>query len=97
MAGTPCSLATRRRSTSIPSEMKVNSLTTQAKKSRGSQPPGYEVRKVLRTLEKEGLENMLPIWDDGRMIVMEGHVALVDDMKFATRKIRHPMAWNRWK
>ena len=72
------------------SEMKVNSWTTQAKKSRGSQPPGYEVRKVLRTLEKEGLENMLPIWDDGRMIVMEGHVALVDDMKFATRKYRAP-------
>ena len=72
------------------SEMKVNSWTTQAKKSRGSQPPGYEVRKVLRTLEKEGLDNMLPIWDDGRMIVMEGHVALVDDMKFATRKYKAP-------
>ena len=72
------------------SETKVNSWTTQAKKSRGSQPPGYEVRKVLRTLEKEGLENMLPIWDDGRMIVMEGHVALVDDMKFATRKYKAP-------
>ena len=72
------------------SETKVNSWTTQAKKSRGSQPPGYEVRKVLRTLEKEELENMLPIWDDGRMIVMEGHVALVDDMKFATRKYKAP-------
>ena len=33
---------------------------------------------------------MLPIWDDGRMIMMEGHVALVDDMKFATRKYRAP-------
>ena len=51
---------------------------------RGSQPPGNEVRKVLRALEQEGLENMLPIWDDGRMIMMELHVALVDDMKFAT-------------
>ena len=68
------------------SEAKVNSWTTQAKKMRGSQPPGYEVRNVLRALEQEGLENMLPIWDDGRMIMMEGHVALVDDMKFATRK-----------
>ena len=57
---------------------------------RGSQPPGYEVRKVLRALEQEGLENMLPIWEDGRMIMMEGHVALVDDMKFATRKYRAP-------
>ena len=72
------------------SEAKINSWTTQAKKMRGSQPPGYEVRKVLRALEQEGLENMLPIWDDGRMIMMEGHVALVDDMKFATRRYRAP-------
>ena len=72
------------------SEAKINSWTTQAKKRRGSQPPGFEVRKVLRALEQEGLENMLPIWDDGRMIMMEGHVALVDDMKFATRKYRAP-------
>ena len=79
------------------SEAKINSWTTKAKKQRGSQPPGYEVRKVLRALEREGLENMLPIWDDGRMIVMEGHVALVDDMKFATRKYRAPYGLNRWK
>ena len=72
------------------SEAKIKSWTTQAKKMRGSQPPGYEVRKVLRALEQEGIENMLPIWDDGRMIMMEGHVALVDDMKFATRKYRAP-------
>ena len=72
------------------SEAKINSWTTQAKKMRGSQPPGYEVRKVLRALEQEGLENMLPIWDDGRMIMMEGHFALVDDMKFATGKYRAP-------
>ena len=31
-----------------------------------------------------------PIWDDGRMIVEEGHIALKDDMKFATRKYRAP-------
>ena len=55
---------------------------------RGSLPPGYEVRKVLRTLEQEGLENMLPVWDNGRMIMKEGHIALADDMKFATRKYR---------
>ena len=72
------------------SQAKINSWTTQAKKRRGSQPPGFEVRKVLRALEQEGLENMLPIWDGGRMIMMEGHVALVDDMKFATRKYRAP-------
>ena len=33
---------------------------------------------------------MLPVWDDGRMIVEEGHIALKDDMKFATRKYRAP-------
>ena len=76
------------------SEAKINSWTTQAKKMRGSlpppPPPAYEVRKVLRTLEREGLENMLPVWDDGRMIVKEGHIALTDDMKFATRKYKAP-------
>ena len=68
------------------SEAKINSWTKQAKKMRGSLPPGYEVRKVLRALEKEGLENMLPVWDDGRMVLKEGHIALADDMKFSTRK-----------
>ena len=72
------------------SEAKINSWTTQAKKMRGSQPPGYEVRRVFRALEQEGLENMLPVWDDGRMIMKEGHIALTDDMKFATRKYRAP-------
>ena len=33
---------------------------------------------------------MLPVWDDGRMIVEEGHIALKDEMKFATRKYRAP-------
>ena len=70
------------------SEAKINSWTMQAKKMRGSQPPRYEVRRVLRALEQEGLENMLPVWDDGRMIMKEGHIALTDDMKFATRKYR---------
>ena len=72
------------------SEAEINSWTKQAKKMRGSLPPGYEVRKVLRTLEKEGLENMLPVWDDVRMLVKEGHIALADDMKFATRKYKAP-------
>ena len=72
------------------SEAKINSWTAQAKKMRGSLPPRFEVRKVLRTLEQEGFENMLPVWDDGRMIVNEGHIALTDDMKFATRKYRAP-------
>ena len=72
------------------SEAKINSWTTQAKKMRGSQPPGYEVRRVLRALEQEGLENMLPVWDDGKIIMKEGHIALTDDMKFATRKYMAP-------
>ena len=33
---------------------------------------------------------MLPVWDDGRMIVEEGHNPLKDEMKFATRKYRAP-------
>ena len=33
---------------------------------------------------------MLPVWDDGRMIVEEGHKVLKDEMKFATRKYRAP-------
>ena len=40
------------------------------------------------TLEKAELENKLPIWDDRRMIVKEGHIALKDEMKFASRKYR---------
>ena len=71
-------------------DIKINSWTTQAKKMRGSMPPKFEVREVLRTLERAGLENMLPVWDDGRMIVEEGHIALKDEMKFATRRYRAP-------
>ena len=70
------------------SDIKTNSWTTQAKEMRGSMPPKFEVREVLRTLEREDLENMLPVWDDGRMIVEEGHIALKDEMKFATRRYR---------
>ena len=55
-----------------------------------SMPPKFEVQDILRTLEQTRLENMLAVWDDGRMIVEEGHIALKDDMKFATRKYRAP-------
>ena len=71
-------------------DIKINSWTTQAKKMRGSMPPKFEVREILRTLDRASLENELPIWDDGRMIVEEGHIALKDEMKFATRKYRAP-------
>ena len=53
-------------------------------------PPKFEVREILRTLDRAGLENMLPVWDDGRMIVEEGHIALKDEMKFVTKKYRAP-------
>ena len=71
-------------------DIKINSWTTQAKKMRGSLPPKFEIREVLRKLERAGLENLLPVWDDGRMIVEEGHIALKDEMKFATRRYRAP-------
>ena len=72
-------------------ETKINLRITQAKKMRGSMPPMYyEVREVLKILEKAGLESKLPIYDDGRMVVEEGHLALKDEMKFGTRKYRAP-------
>ena len=71
-------------------DIKINSWTTQAKKMRGSMPPKFEEREILRTLHQANLENTLPILDDGRMIVEEGHIALKDEMKFATRKYRAP-------
>ena len=71
-------------------DIKINSWTTQAKKMRGSMPPKFEVREILRTLDHASSENASPIWDDGRMIVQEGHIALKVEMKFATRKYRAP-------
>ena len=53
-------------------------------------PPKFEVRDILRTLDQANLENMLLVWDDGRMIVEEGNIVLKDEMKFATRKYRAP-------
>ena len=54
-------------------------------------PPKFEVRNALRVLERASLENQLPAWDDGRMIVEEGHIALkADEMLFATRRYRAP-------
>ena len=50
----------------------------------------FEVREILRTLDQASLENISPIWHDGRMIVEEGHIPLKDEMKFATRKYRAP-------
>ena len=40
-------------------EIKKNSWTTQAKKMRGSMPPKFDVREILRTFDRAGLENML--------------------------------------
>ena len=71
-------------------DIRINSWTMQAKKMRGSMPPKYEVREVLKTLEKAGLESKLPLYDDGRMIVEECQLALTDEMKFGKRKYRTP-------
>ena len=58
---------------------------------RGSMPPKFEVQDALRILERASLENKLPVWDDGRIIVNEGHIALrADEMLLATRKYRAP-------
>ena len=69
-------------------DIKIKSWPTQAKKMRCSMPREFEVRDILRTLEQARLENMLPVRDDGRKIVVEGHIALKDETKFATRKHR---------
>ena len=53
---------------------------------RGSMPHNYEVRDVLKTLEKAGLESRMPAWDKERVIMQEGHKALKDDMASSTRK-----------
>ena len=71
-------------------DIKINSWMTQAKRMRGSLPPKFEVRDILTTLEQARLEHMLPAWNDGKMIVEEGHIALKDEMKFGTRKYREP-------
>ena len=69
-------------------DIEINSWTTQAKEMRGSMPAKFGEREILRKLDRASLENGLPIWDDGRKIVEEGHIALKDKMKFATRKHR---------
>ena len=53
-------------------------------------PPKYEVREVIKVLEKAGFENKEPVYESGRMIVEEGHIALKGDMKFSTRKHMAP-------
>ena len=63
------------------SEIKTNSWTSQAKKMRGTMPPNSEVWELNKVLEKAG-----PIYDSGRMIVEEGHLALEDENKFSTRR-----------
>ena len=40
--------------------------------------------------DERRVENKQPIYDDGKMIVEEGHMALKDKMMFSTRKYRLP-------
>ena len=42
-------------------EININSWTTHAKKMRGLMPPKYEIRGVLKTLEKAGFKSRMPI------------------------------------
>ena len=73
------------------SDAKISPWTTQAKKMRGSLRPKFEARDTLRIVERAGLENKLPVWDDGRIIVNQGHIALRDDeILLATRRYRAP-------
>ena len=74
-------------------DIKINSWTTQAKKMQGSMPTKFQVRAVLRTLEEVGLENKLPMHNDGRMIVEEGHIALKGDMKLPRESTECLMDW----
>ena len=53
---------------------------------RGSMFPKYEVREVIKLFERAGLEIQMPIYDSGRLIMEEGHLALEDEMKCNTRK-----------
>ena len=69
-------------------DIKINSWTTQAEKMRGSMPPKCEVRDILRTLDQADLKNTLSVWNDGRMIVEEGHIAIKYELSFTTRKYR---------
>ena len=50
----------------------------------------YAFPDPLVAAYRHSVVHELPIWDDGRMIVEEGHIALKDEMKFATRKYRAP-------
>ena len=56
-------------------------------------PLKFEIREVLRKLERAGLENMLPVWDDGRMIVEEGHIE-GRIWKWGTRPNQNHERWN---
>ena len=85
MAGIPCSLDIRQQY--IYTRVKISSWTTQIKNiRRGSMPPKYEVQELNKVFERVGFKNKEPIYDSGRMIVEEGHLALEDNMKFSTRR-----------
>ena len=49
-----------------------------------------DVREVKRVLERAGFENKSPVYDDGRMSVEEGHLALEDERKCSTRTYLAP-------
>ena len=49
-------------------------------------PPRCEVREVSRVFERSGFENRDVVYDNGRMIVEEGHLDLKDEIKISARR-----------
>ena len=78
------------------SEIKTNSWTTEAKKMRGSMPPRCNEREVKKVLERAGFENKDPLYDDGRMLVKEGHLGLKAESRRCTRGHLDPTDWRKW-
>ena len=58
-------------------------------------PPRIDVRGVRRVLEKVKFEKKKPVYDDGRVIVGEGHVTLKAESRCRTRRNLVPTDWRR--
>ena len=57
---------------------------------RASMPPKYEVREVIKVIEKAVLESKMTIYDSGRMIMEESHLTLQDEVNCSTRNYLAP-------
>ena len=63
------------------SEFKKKSWTTEAKKMICSMPPRCHVREVSKVLQRAWFEKKYSIYDDGRIIVEEGHLSLIAESR----------------